>query len=276
MHHRIIVLCWLLIVYRIIESGFRRFLKSQVEASDLPVPLKYTTPSVDCQTEEFFFPKSLPATATKEAENSGPSRSTIDFRVLSPLFYSRIVRFAHLAEFFSAELLQYEEKDRTIWVSDPKRLIEIFHRNEQQLKSEIENTRQLNWLDSVRWIVLGCLRRPTLSPKSLDSGPTRSDIRRFPVSALDQFVLHRCQALQTTKYRRAVTALLASDYIAFGVPEVFDAVDKIVRMGLCYLFVITAAGCLGIFEVDGSHLGDLSLLGRCNLVHLWWLLKTLL
>ena len=266
---------WPLTIYRIIESCFRRFLRSQVEGSDLAVPLKYVTPCVDCQTEELFYPMSFSAIATKGTQNSGPSHSTIDFKVLSPLFYSRIVRFAHMAEFLSAELLQYDEKDRTIWVSDPKSVLQIFHVNEQQVKSNTESTRQLSWLDSIRWTVLRCLRRPPLSPKSRDPALAQSDIRRFPLSPLDQFVRHRCEAPQAPKYRQAVTALLASDYVALGVPEIFDVVDRIVRMGLCYFFVTTAADWLQAFRSDSFHLVYLSILERCNLVHLWWFLKSL-
>ena len=180
-----------------------------------------------------------------------------------------------MAEFLTAELVQHDEKDRTVWVSDPKSVIQAFQVNKQHGKSKTESTRQLNWIDSFQWALLRYLRRPPLRPKGPDSGLVHSDIRPFPISALDRFVLHRCEVSQATKYRRAVTALLASDYVAFGVPEVFDAVDKVVRMGLCYLFAATAADWLRVLGLNGFPSGYPSLLGLCSLVHLWWLLKTL-
>ena len=261
--------------YRIIESCFRGFLKSRVEGSDLPVAVKYITPCVDCQTEEIFHPMSLSTSAIKETQESCPDHRTIEFKVLSPLFYSRIVRFVHMAEFLSAELLQHDEKDRTVWISDPSKAVHIFHIKEQDIKSKTESCRNPSWLESFRWALIRCLRRPPVPPKSSHSGPVWSDIRRFPLSSLDQFVLHRCETSEATKYRRAVTALLASDYLAFGVPEVFDAVDKVVRMGLCYLLVNAAAHWLPARGSGALYSADSSIMRQCNMVHLWWLLKCL-
>ena len=79
-------------------------------------------------------------------------------------------------------------------------------------------------------------------------------------------------------YRKAVIAILASEYVAFGMPELLDILDTIVRVAWCYvlargvmseLFGIKGQGPTGVMP------SVVDVFVRFNGVHLWWAIKSL-
>lgn len=70
------------------------------------------------------------------------------------------------------------------------------------------------------------------------------------VSPLDNFATNMdiADAHKMRAYRLATFRLLASDYIAFGMPEVIDAVLFLVKLWLCWICVQSFDDFLGLRE----------------------------
>ena len=255
-----------------------------MEGSILDSPVKYISLGSKRSREEVFFPKTSQAESIHVPVDPKSERSPIEFKVLTPLFYDRIVRYAHIAEFLSSEILQQDDKNRTFWTSEPDTLLHVFAEKQKQ-NLDLNGTvlKQLDWLDRLRWTLLKTLRyspqKSTLdhTVAGRQSTTMRSDIRRFALSPLDKFVIENCEPTHAREYRRAVSTLLASAYIAFGITELLDALDWLVRFGLCYLSVQTWRRFFpprGHPPLDGISFTTTVL--YCNGLHLWWLFKSFL
>ncbi|KAL8634433.1 MAG: hypothetical protein Q9228_007972, partial [Teloschistes exilis] len=180
----------------IIERSFRHYLKSLVKSSAArsliyisPIP----HPSSPAEGETFT-PKTSSTTDLVKDE-------PIVFKPTTPLFYSRLVRHAHISEFISSELLRDDEKDRTFWVSHPEPCLKIFERSKntsvgvEDDKGEEESSSSI--LERCGWQLLHLLRNHRPQPPSVDNSTTnnddtnqntkkQSDIRSFSLSPLDR------------------------------------------------------------------------------------------
>ncbi|MCJ1387982.1 hypothetical protein MMC18_000825 [Xylographa bjoerkii] len=260
-----------------IEVCFRKFLKERVEQSSMQMPLKYIAAGTDSKREEIFYPK----LATTVPEKFTPDG--LQFKVLTPLFYSSIVRFAHIAEFIHSEELLCDDKKRTFWTSDAQKLLQLLG-EKQILGLDTTNLSYSNWMSRIQWATLRHLRRsPRYSTtkevpqgKNVLRGSAYHDIRSFRLSALDQFVLSSCNHSQMEEYRIAVSTLLLSDYVAFGVPELIDAFDLCIRLLLCYVFVDTAVDWVRTLFSRCIFMTFSGVILSCNAVHVWWLFKRML
>ena len=252
-----------------------------MEQSSLNLALRYTASGVECQREETFHPASTGLVLEKARPEC------IQLKILTPLFYSSIVRCAHVNEFLSTEMLHGNDKTRTFWTSNPEKLLRLFTENPEQAPEEYRTEeRERDSVNQVRWSMLRRLRHP-----SKLHGPV-PDIRYFPLSPLDQFVRANCGQLQARAYRRSVTALLISDYVTFGVPAVLDAFEFSVRLLLCYLCLETTLDWLQIllpenissmialnshqYLISDGFVRSIDAILRCNALHFWWFVKSLL
>lgn len=82
-------------------------------------------------------------------------------------------------------------------------------------------------LDRIRWAPIRLLRR-------LPSPHNRHSLSDLDACAVRLFTI---DAPKARAYRKAVLRLLLSDYVAFGVSGVIDAVLWIIRIWLCCLCV---------------------------------------
>ncbi|MCJ1438104.1 hypothetical protein MMC27_007491 [Xylographa pallens] len=260
-----------------IEDCFRKFLKERVEHSNMQMPLKYTSAGTGSKREEIFYPESI-ATVPEKFTPDG-----IQFKVLTPLFYSSVVRSAHISDFIYTEELRRDDKQRTFWTSDPQKLRELL--GEKQIAdSNRSNPHSGIWMRQVPWVLLRFLRswsqysvpkEVLQNPDSLDP-LAYHDIRTIRLSALDEYVRSNCKRLQTEEYRKAVSTLLLSDYIAFGNPELIDAFDWCIRLLFCYVFVDTAVDWVHSLFSPCIFMRMSDILVSCNLIHIWWFVKSLL
>ncbi|MCJ1471394.1 hypothetical protein MMC13_000033 [Lambiella insularis] len=257
---------------RIIEDSFRSFLRARVEQSSVNTSLKYIASGSDCVREGMLHPASN--TVAKEK----PNPDTFELKVLTPLFYSTVVRYAHISEFLSSEMLHCDDKQRTFWTSDPEKLLQLL--SEKLEYEAVQDTGQANQQIPIQWSALRLLRRSPPARVSLTRPHTPAprtstpyDIRSFRLSALDEFVLQHCDFRKARAYRRAVTTLLLSDYIVFGIPEVIDALDLCVRLLLCYLCVDKLVDWWQSFFSPCFFMQKADVLLFCNAIHIWWLLK---
>lgn len=237
----------LLIHSRAIEKTFRAFLKVIVEQSDTCPPLSYTSP-MSSITETFHPRGSSDSPSVNSFENA------IDFQVTSPLFYTQLVRYAHLTEFFTTSLLASTPENRIFFVSDSQRFLTLFDSQAIQIfavGNPCSNLQRKYRLDSMHWHFLKWLRNHR-SKTSYNNSSKKviecraQDIRTFSLSALDLFSMRDSDGHASSQYRRAVIKVLASDLIAFGQPALIDAFYTATRVILLWFFVQSATRTISL------------------------------
>lgn len=222
-------------------------MKYQVECSPKGIGLRYIASGTYCKRTETFLSRNLGnfnlRTTDSKASSNDPS-STLELKVLTPLFYSRLIRYAHITEFLSDEILQNDDSNRTFWANDSKTLLELMHYTPKDANPEVMKRSKMGLLNRIRWTVLRKLRVSPQAPKQnfsiADSSSlkvTQSYIHRFMFSSLDQFVINHCAASEARKYRRAAGTLLLSDRIALGSVELLLLIDILIRLALCYMLI---------------------------------------
>ncbi|KAL8954406.1 MAG: hypothetical protein Q9183_007140 [Haloplaca sp. 2 TL-2023] len=224
----------------VIERNFNEYLQSCVETSKSEFSVKYTSAVPSPSTIEETFTPTTKTSSTKEP---------IDFKITTPLFYTRLVRHAHISAFLAQEIIEDDDKNRTFHVSHPQRFLELFDVSDHTT-SPPSSSPGRSRIERLRWGFLHWLRnhRPPLHQTQQQQPPcTRtSDIRSFNFSPLDLFAMNHASVDQTTQYRSVVTKILVSDMVAFGYPEVLDGVGWVLRAFLSWSFVV------GVREV-GSY-----------------------
>ncbi len=153
---------------------------------------------------------------------SPPSDSPqIVFQVISPIFYSRFVHYKSPLAAFTGELLD-DERTCTAWSSHPEQFASIFRpKTSMDDKRELlSSTHQQPPVKSPRgssawhWTLLSLLRRAPTATNYTRKEPYAS----FKgLSEMDRFVLSRCSAAETRRYRRAVLRVFVGEWIG-GVP----------------------------------------------------------
>ncbi|KAF2093800.1 hypothetical protein NA57DRAFT_25866, partial [Rhizodiscina lignyota] len=207
-----------------LETFFRRYIKNTVDNSVVPLRVTYKPAGGPADT---FCSGAV-------SDNKPDSSRYLEIRVLTPAFYSRFVHYSYTSEAFDRESLFTDEKNRTVWISDPELLYLLFPNREQS--SDVSSTlHRASRLDSVRWKVhktLRCSPAPPAYPVMPASPEMRiTDIRPSVLSPLDSFVQSSCS--DGWLYRRCCTTLFLANRFAFGIPEIVSAVDLGVRILLC-------------------------------------------
>ncbi|MCJ1227340.1 hypothetical protein MMC12_003995 [Toensbergia leucococca] len=264
---------------RAIEKCFRGFLRSEIEQSNLDVPVRYTAAIFSNPNIEIFFPKALQPKASRS------SSQPIEFKVLTPLFYDRIARHAHISQFLRSELLNPKNKGQgeTCWVSHPNQFHLIFLESNPPSPIPILLS-PLNRLDRVRWTLLLILRQfsstplqPDPSLQELSASPPQPYTRLAPLSSLDAFALSSPHTSETQNYRKAVFKLLASSYLTFGLPSLIDAISTAVSILLCYTTAsATTAAFLGYAIPSSPRSGiweAVQMAAYSNSLHIWRLFE---
>lgn len=222
----------------------------------------------------------MPQVLYSRCPTKSQSPEPLDFKVTSPLFYSQVVRCAHLTEMLTASLLPTQPNSETFYVSDPAMLISLFERRASEDHGQENHSAHLETLSFTnrsRWRFLHWLRT---QPQKIIS---KSDGCSFPFSQLDAYVMRTMDESTASRYRRTVIKVLASDHIAFGQPAIIDTLNTIVRIVLCWLSVQSLGEALnsstGIMLSQESPYSSAALsntfrfsLGFCGL-HLWWALS---
>ncbi len=236
---------------------------------------------------QIFYPSHV-ARSQIECQN----QHYLDLKVTTPLFYSHVIRFAHLPEFFIESLLTAAPKTQTFYVSDSTTFIDLFKPQASPTcfdKAGPYSLKTHSFLDHQRWRFLRLLRNRSQMKRLLTSSikapeQTAQDIRSFPFSPLDEFAMQSADVSMASRYRRAVIKALASDIVALGQPVLIDAFYTVIRILLCWIFVQRTRTTV-ILLFNSVWLGKNTdntqeiyweflniLFGLCGL-HFWWGLK---
>lgn len=101
-------------IEKILEQVFRECLKHLVQRSTTPVTILYTPGGVAEASEQTFI---SPSTC-----GPGESICEIKIKVLTPIFYSRFVYYAHDSEAIFCEVAE----SCTLWTDKPEQLTKVF------------------------------------------------------------------------------------------------------------------------------------------------------
>lgn len=207
-----------------LEGTFRAYLKYLVHSSSSSLVVRYHAAGTADALQETFINES--------AKVNLNAAETLEFTVLTPVFYTRFIHYAHDLEALFCEF----HESSTIWLSRPD-LIPIL-----VLKRPQPPLTPLKWMNFVGFKAIQKLRRrpeAIQGPKSKDKDglqSTKSDIRNFRLSALDGFVLYNCTPQEQTAYRTLVLKIFVSDRIAFGSVALLYAEFFILR---CWIILVS-------------------------------------
>jgi len=198
----------------------------------------------------------------------------LDIKVLTPAFFSRFVHYAQTSEAFDRECIFTDEKNCTVWVSNPTLLPNLFEAGAGASHQSPWQHKGKSW----RWYLFQRLRCPPEKPRY--GSPYRArdghDIRGLGLSPLDTFVQRYC--FDAELYRRSCVRLFLAQRFAFGYLEIIDVLELLLRATLIWLGVSPLLKgqppvSLDFITVYRNGSVSFALLGQLSLVHLWALLK---
>ncbi|KAI5859760.1 hypothetical protein GGS23DRAFT_607345 [Durotheca rogersii] len=200
-----------------LEPLFRRYLKHLVQQSPTPLVVRYVPSGIA---------DALPETMEPTTDRS--SADEMEFKVLTPAFYSRFVHYAHDFEAIFSEL----NENNTIWVSKPDLLPKLF------IKKDVPPPLQTaNYLEYGCFTAIKKLRRrperierPLTSSQLGGSAAPQQDIRGFRLSAMDGYVLAQEDSGSRQVYRNSVLMLFIADRIAMGSVGLLQLGHWIIRL----------------------------------------------
>ncbi|WQF88714.1 hypothetical protein CDEST_13728 [Colletotrichum destructivum] len=213
-----------------LEPIFRAYLGHLVEQSTAAVAVRYIPAGIDSTEPEVM--------RSPAAERNPKRAEELDFKVLTPAFYTRFVHYAHDLEAVCCEF----QDNGTIWVSRPDLLPKLI------LKRPAPPLRTTNIADFVCFRAIRALRqRPERIERPLTSaappgggerdgaGVRKVDIRDFRISSMDGFVLGRSDAPVRGAYRSLVLRTFLADRLALGSVELLGLQHFILRAGVAWV-----------------------------------------
>lgn len=209
-----------------LELMFRKYLRSLVEQCQAPVALKYVPCGLADSGRELML-----SPATKDKHDADIDE--VEFKVLTPVFYTRFVFYAHDLEALFSEL----RESCTIWVSRPDILPKLLFKKPAPAL-EARGPMDFACFEAIRYL----RRRPETIVRPLTSSqilqepsPTTAvDIRDFRISSMDAFILKQDDADLRKRYRSLVLRIFVAHRLAFGSLLLVDAVLIVIRTWLAW------------------------------------------
>ncbi|KAI1773462.1 hypothetical protein F4818DRAFT_110435 [Hypoxylon cercidicola] len=208
-----------------LEPLFRRYLRYLVGQSPEPLVVRYVPSGIaDAQTETMI---------SSRARTDPSLGAEMEFKVLTPAFYSRFVYYAHDFEAMFCEL----NENHTIWVSKPELLPKLVIK--KQPPSLLQTT---SYLDYGYFTAIKNLRRrperierPLTSSQTGSTDHSQKDIRGFRLSAMDGYVLAHEDTKARRVYRGSVLKLFVADRIAMSSVDILQLEHWILKLLLAWV-----------------------------------------
>lgn len=199
-----------------LEPLFRRYLQHVVEQLDTPLSVKYIASGISQNTTEWMH-----SPAVREEDGTVDE---LEFKVLSPEFYTKVVSYMDNEEAFSSEL----DKRCTIWVSNRDLLQELATKKPPP---------EVNLSSFVEWAYLWIIQPLRVRNTSTATFWARALLAvETPASFMDAYVLGHESARTRATYRRCALKLLLADRIALGFTPLLAAYRLLVQ-GLLAWFI---------------------------------------
>lgn len=234
---------------RQLEPVFRAYLRHLVARSRQNLIVTY----VPClEASEAAAPEIMQSAASgalaRVSEQGPPSTSSnaqadgrhLEFRVLTPAFYTRFVHYAHDFEAIFSEL----RDNCTLWVSRPELLPEIFVTKKQAPTLTISSPKDFVYFSAIKKMrrLPEPIKRPLTSAsapasqRNTTNGPYHvQDVRGFRISGLDAWVLSEADLDTKRQYRAIVLRVLLSEWTAWGSIGLLWVQHMILRLGSAWV-----------------------------------------
>lgn len=251
-------------IERHLECFFRKYLGHIIDKTDEAVRISYTPAPGLGETEELL----------SSAAQNGKVTDSLEIKVTSPAFYSRFAHYNYTSEALDRECLFTDEKNRTVWISNPQalKLLPLHHKGELNLPSGPSN-----FADRIGWKLLRTLRCSAAAPSYTnndhhDAAFVRNDIRPKTFSVCDEYIMQHCP--DAWLYRRCLFKLFLAQRYGLGFTEVIDLLDLVVRILLivgALLMVPRDLQILSRTDANDSIAGGLTTFTALalNAVHVW-------
>lgn len=208
---------------RLLEPIFKRYLRYLVEQSAHPLAVRYIPSGIPDASDLFL---------SSSAKIDGQGIETLEFKVLTPAFYSRFVHYAHDLEAFFSEL----QESSTIWLSRPELLPKF------ALKKPLPALSLSSFHDFIYFKAIQKLRerpeqiiRPMTSSQVREPKAVKRDIRDFRISSMDGYVLAHETAEAKSEYKRCVVKLFLADRLALGLIPLLEVERLALQVYLAWL-----------------------------------------
>ena len=229
---------------RELELVFRRYLRHRVDQSTVSLAVKYIPGGIPADMSELML-----SPIAREEEPSARVEE-LEFKVLTPVFYTRFVHYAHDLEALFCE----SQESNTIWLSRPELLPALVS------KKAAAPLALPHYWDFAAFKLIQMLRarperieRPLTSSAAPAAAPAVEDIRGFRISPMDGFVL-RDEDPQTRKtYRNNVLKVFLADRLAWG---------SVALLGLQRFALQMGAAWVLSFSIDGLVARSLTYVGK--------------
>lgn len=211
-----------------LESVFRLYLGHLVEQSRKALLVKYFPSGVDRQPEGI----------TSRRAKADETPLELEFRVLTPAFYTRFVHYAHDFEAIFAEF----RESSTISISRPDLLPHLL------LKKPPPAVKTASFIDylyfrSIRWLrrrpprIVRPLRSCDL-PLPQDTGSTVVDIRELRLSSMDGYILGEASARDRRRYSSIVVRILLANRIGLESLEALWLLEVVLKAGTAWILLV--------------------------------------
>lgn len=217
-----------------IEGIFRRYLQYFVEHCPFPLKVTYTPAGLVNTTGETMISPSAQLVEQDEMKQ-------IELRVLTPLSYSRYVRYASCLQ---ALISESQLGNSTICLSDPDLVTALA--NHKSTPSP-PPTFSSSW-EKLSFSILRNLRTEASKIDNCETKAETAENRVLPfaevkqrnrVSELERFLLKTGTPTQRSEYIRRIGKMYVADRIAFGWAEILDLEVFMVKVGVLWWVVKT-------------------------------------
>lgn len=230
---------------RTMERAFRLYLRGLVQKCHAAVAVKY----IPCGIAELEAERMLSASGKTE-----PEVEEIEVKVLTPVFYTRFVSYAHDLEALFSEL----RESCTIWVSRPELLPKLLFKGPAPT---LEAKTPLDYLffEANRYLRRRPEKivRPLTSSQNPVESPTRIpavDIREFRISSMDAFILGQEDANLRRQYRSLLIKLFVAERIAFGSLLLVELALILIQTWLAWTMALAYEGKMRVLGLVAAML----------------------
>lgn len=235
---------------RQLETVFREYLRDLVNQCQTSVAVEYIPSGIPGVGKELML--SRKAKFSMDDDDGPKTVKKMEFKVLTPCFYTRFVFYAHDLEALFSEL----RESCTVWISPPDILPKLLFKKPAPA---LEARSPLDFL--IFKAICYLRRRPEQIVRPLTSGQTPAkpsastsvvDIRDFRISSMDAFILRKDIDSNRRLYRSLVLRLLVADRLTFG--SLF-LVDTAINMFQAWLSWTVGFAMQGEMQFVGLGIG---------------------
>jgi len=210
---------------RFIESLFRRYLRGLVESCEEKIRVRYIPAGLLDISEEVMSSSSAQLVEGKVDE--------LEIRVLTPIFYSRVVQYPDLLNGFLSE----HHESSTVSISSTALLSTLDWSSQDRAPRNLWEGLSSRVIHALRRrpAPIICLDEPKTSPPASENINSSREMQQTRGSSLDAFVLQHSKDSERKEYASRMLKLLITERIAFGWGEILALELFIVRSALLWI-----------------------------------------